>query len=63
MEKEIMDKCFAFYIQVVIGFACLLSCLAVVEAQTVIRGPYLQQGTSNSMIIKWRTDIATDSVV
>ncbi|MCP4265962.1 MAG: DNRLRE domain-containing protein [Candidatus Brocadiaceae bacterium] len=63
MEKEIMDKCFTFYIQVVIGFACLLSCLAVVEAQTVVRGPYLQQGTSNSMIIKWRTDIATDSVV
>ena len=32
-------------------------------AQTVIRGPYLQQGTDSSMIIKWRTDSATDSTV
>ena len=33
------------------------------EAQTVVRGPYLQRGTSSSVIIKWRTDEATDSVV
>ena len=33
------------------------------EAQTVVRGPYLQSGTSSSVIIKWRTDEATDSVV
>ena len=36
---------------------------AVDEAQTVVRGPYLQSGTSSSVIIKWRTDEATDSVV
>ena len=35
----------------------------VAEAQTVVRGPYLQSGTSSSVIIKWRTDEATDSVV
>lgn len=29
----------------------------------VIRGPYLQAGTTNSMIIKWRTDRPTDSKV
>jgi len=29
----------------------------------VLRGPYLQQGTTNSMIIRWRTDVAGDSVV
>ncbi|MCB0598091.1 MAG: metallophosphoesterase, partial [Phaeodactylibacter sp.] len=29
----------------------------------VVRGPYLQMGTSNSMTIKWRTDISTDSKV
>ena len=36
---------------------------AVAEAQTVVRGPYLQSGTPSSVIIKWRTDEATDSVV
>ncbi len=30
---------------------------------TLLRGPYLQSGTSSSVIIKWRTDDATDSVV
>ena len=29
----------------------------------VIRGPYLQLATSNSMTIRWRTDVATDSQV
>ena len=33
------------------------------EAQTLVRGPYLQSGTASSVIIKWRTDEATDSVV
>ena len=35
----------------------------VAEAPTVVRGPYLQSGTSSSVIIKWRTDEATDSLV
>ena len=35
----------------------------VAEAQTLVRGPYLQSGTSSSVIVKWRTDEATDSVV
>ena len=29
----------------------------------VVRGPYLQSGTPSSVIIKWRTDEATESVV
>ena len=29
----------------------------------VLRGPYLQTGTPNSMIIKWRTDVSSDSKV
>ena len=32
-------------------------------AQSVIRGPYLQQGADSSIIIKWRTDVATTSSV
>ncbi|MFQ5603843.1 MAG: choice-of-anchor D domain-containing protein [bacterium] len=33
------------------------------SAQTVTRGPYLQVGTPNSIIVRWRTDTATDSRV
>jgi len=33
------------------------------DVPRIIRGPYLQQPTPNSMIIRWRTDIATDSRV
>jgi hypothetical protein len=32
-------------------------------AAAVTRGPYLQIGTPSSMIVKWRTDVATDSRV
>lgn len=34
-----------------------------VYSQQVIRGPYMQKVTENSIIIKWRTDIATNSRV
>jgi acid phosphatase type 7 len=32
-------------------------------AATVVRGPYLQTATSDSIIVRWRTDTATDSRV
>jgi hypothetical protein len=32
-------------------------------AQTITRGPYLQQATESSMILRWRTDAPTDSEV
>ena len=32
-------------------------------AALVTRGPYLQQGTTNSVVLRWRTDLATDSFV
>jgi tetratricopeptide (TPR) repeat protein len=32
-------------------------------AASVVRGPYLQLGTPNSMVIKWRTNMPTDSRV
>ncbi len=39
-------------------------CLSLdVSALVVNRGPYLQTGTTNSIIVRWRTDIATNSVV
>ncbi len=33
------------------------------EGQTVTRGPYLQRGSHNTVIVRWRTDVATDSRV
>jgi hypothetical protein len=40
----------------------LLSCVMPGYAQ-LIRGPYLQAATSNSMVIRWRTDAAASSRV
>lgn len=48
-----------------VALSVLLLSLAfgAVEAATVIRGPYLQLGTPTSIVVRWRTDSATDSVV
>ena len=32
-------------------------------AQTVTRGPYLQQGTPTSVVVRWRTNTASNSRV
>jgi acid phosphatase type 7 len=32
-------------------------------SQKIIRGPYLQMGTSTSMMIRWRTDFSTATIV
>lgn len=34
-----------------------------IKAQTLVKGPYLQVGTPNSIIIRWETNVATDSRV
>ena len=36
---------------------------ASAEAAVVTRGPYLQTNTPGSVIVRWRTDVATDSRV
>jgi hypothetical protein len=41
----------------------LLSIFSLANAQDVIRGPYLQNPTASSIVIKWRTDVATTSRV
>jgi hypothetical protein len=43
--------------------AYLLLGAGLADAQTITRGPYLQLGTSNSIVVRWRTSIATDSRV
>ena len=37
--------------------------VAPLSAQQVVRGPYLQIGTPNSIVVRWRTDVPTDSAV
>ncbi|UUZ46600.1 hypothetical protein LP420_22025 [Massilia sp. B-10] len=45
----------------VVLLALLSSSLAL--AATVVRGPYLQSASSDSITVRWRTDTATDSRV
>ena len=45
-----------------IAICFVLSCLCL-NAQSIIRGPYLQVGTTNSIIIRWNTDVASSSKV
>src|SRR5580765_866768 len=42
---------------------CLAAELSCALGASVIRGPDLLQGTTNSVVIRWRTDTATDSFV
>src|SRR6059036_499136 len=44
-----------------VWFVALAPSAAV--AQSVSRGPYLQMGTPTSVVVRWRTDVATDSRV
>jgi len=37
--------------------------VSVATSLSVVRGPYLQMGTPKSIVVKWRTDFASDSVV
>jgi len=46
----------SFYLLLALSVNCLI-------AQTVSRGPYLQQATPNSIIIKWQTSSATNTKV
>lgn len=40
-----------------------LTASTTVATPVVVRGPYLQSGTPNSVVVRWRTDLATDSRV
>ena len=41
----------------------LLASVHPASAATVTRGPYLQMATPSSIVVRWRSDEATDSVV
>ncbi|HTD65246.1 MAG TPA: metallophosphoesterase, partial [Candidatus Limnocylindria bacterium] len=53
-RTTLLSFCFAF-----VTIAGVVSSTAA----TVTRGPYLQLGTTNSVIVCWRTDVAMDSYV
>jgi len=42
---------------------CALTCVGATRAATLLRGPYLQLGTDHSVVVRWRTDVATSSRV
>lgn len=44
-------------------FTYLLFLSVVLQAQTIVKGPYLQIGTPTSVVIKWETNIATSTKV
>lgn len=44
-----------------LGLAAL--CASPLPAQKIVRGPYLQLGTPNSVVVRWRTDVPTDTAV
>ena len=46
-----------------ISFDCSLAGNQSPVNSAVMRGPYLQSATTNSVIIRWRTDVPTDSKV
>ena len=39
-------------------FSLLISSVHTLFAQKITRGPYLQMGTANSIVVRWRTDAA-----
>lgn len=43
---------FVFFVFLMIG-------VNVLFAQKIVRGPYLQMGTTTSVVVRWRTDVAT----
>jgi len=46
-----------------ISFDLELKGFSTPSTAQIVRGPYLQQATANSVIVKWRTDIACDAIL
>src|SRR5258707_777815 len=54
----------AFCMAATLGLLWVLPIQAVTNGMpTVTRGPYLQQGGTTNVIVRWRTDVRTDSLV
>jgi acid phosphatase type 7 len=49
--------------QLVIRSLVLVALCSTAMAASLTRGPYLQNGTPSSLVVRWRTDTATDTLV
>jgi calcineurin-like phosphoesterase family protein/purple acid phosphatase-like protein/fibronectin type III domain protein len=58
-----MKRLFSLSVSVLIVSLSLVPGLQESQAQTITRGPYIQQGTPNSIVVRWRTSVATTSRV
>ena len=56
-------KTFAMSLRLGILWLFCLACAPLASAAAVTRGPYLQMGTSSSIVVRWRTDTPTNSRV
>ncbi len=63
MGKWISAKRFRWVVGTVVLVSTAFVLTAIAATANVTRGPYLQLGTASSMIVRWRTDTSTDSVV
>ena len=52
-----------FSARLVLSLAIGVLCTSAMMAQTILRGPYLQNGTPNGVSIMWRTDVVTNGRV
>lgn len=50
-------------IHILLVLFTLTTCMVNGQTAKLVRGPYLQTGTSSSVIVRWRSDIATDAKV
>src|SRR5262245_26349388 len=51
----------ALLIGVAFATLAILGAPTISHAVTVVRGPYLQCGTTSSVIVRWRTDVAAST--
>ncbi|HEY1054411.1 MAG TPA: hypothetical protein VGE24_04725, partial [Emticicia sp.] len=50
-------------IKYLLAFLLFFKFVSPLHAQIITRGPYLQQLSNNGVIIRWRTNTATESLV
>jgi acid phosphatase type 7 len=61
MTPRHLITCRAARVLALVALTAALHGAGVARAQSITRGPYLQLGTSTSVTVRWRTDVATDS--
>lgn len=64
-DQRTFTKHFPSPLMLPLRLLCFLALFVsfAVRAQTVVRGPYLQNVTPTSIVVRWRTDLPTDSRV